>query len=470
MRRSLAAAFACSLFFAPFAHAQQLLGGLEPSAATSLEDNVERPGADILVRPMPKGDALSCQRLCEVTKGCQAFTFEKPAADGAISICRVKRAAPEARASSCCVSGVVGKGAPVMVAAAPPAPAPAQAEEPAFAPTVKMAAAAPAKPEAIVAAPALKAAAPAPQPVDIAFAADPTPGKVSAAAAPQTLTAPQLAAAAPIAAPAITAPPEPAAEEAPPPIRLADLLQRRPKPAAKEPKPEPAPKPAPAAKPEPEPAPVQLASAPAPGETLASWPEGRGAPTVMGMCLTQEGDLRWSEVGRALIILTPCGKGEPITLKDGMLAVGYHSTHQALATVPVGAGCETLRFRSEARAYDMRVCRARSRDARETMAVDFTEADRAVIQSLAPRGEKSAVMGAPLMAQYITFNQPAEKRWELVVATGQIRLAGTNRCLSAPVGDATPGAPVYLDDCATPIINADGQRGPADARSRFLQE
>jgi len=72
----------------------------------SLEYNTDRPGQDYRNFDLPEAQPELCQAHCGAEPQCQAFTYVQPGVQGASARCWLKSGVPDARASSCCISGV----------------------------------------------------------------------------------------------------------------------------------------------------------------------------------------------------------------------------------------------------------------------------------------------------------------------------------------------------------------------------
>jgi hypothetical protein len=81
-------------------------GSPPPMAATGLEFNVDRPGADIANFDLSQARPELCRDACLRDGRCVAFTYVNPGVQGPNARCWLKNPAPAARPSNCCVSGV----------------------------------------------------------------------------------------------------------------------------------------------------------------------------------------------------------------------------------------------------------------------------------------------------------------------------------------------------------------------------
>jgi PAN domain len=100
-------------------------------AASGLEWNMNRPGADYrsfdLITPSPE----TCQSTCMSEPQCVAFTYVNPGVQGPSARCWLKGGVPQPVPDTCCVSGAkYANGAPPPPEAAPPPPPPAPAPPP----------------------------------------------------------------------------------------------------------------------------------------------------------------------------------------------------------------------------------------------------------------------------------------------------------------------------------------------------
>jgi 1-phosphatidylinositol phosphodiesterase len=91
------------------------------SPASSLEWNVNRPGADYNSFELPAPSPDHCQSSCLNDPACVAFTYVNPGVQGPNAHCWLKNAVPAPVPETCCVSGTKHPGA--APSAAPPPPA-----------------------------------------------------------------------------------------------------------------------------------------------------------------------------------------------------------------------------------------------------------------------------------------------------------------------------------------------------------
>jgi PAN domain len=82
------------------------IAGTAPAQGENFSRNIDRPGNDFRTVPL-RGNAQSCQRLCNANSECRAWTFVKPGIQGVNARCWLKNVIPAAVANSCCTSGVI---------------------------------------------------------------------------------------------------------------------------------------------------------------------------------------------------------------------------------------------------------------------------------------------------------------------------------------------------------------------------
>jgi Cys-rich repeat protein len=71
-----------------------------------IENDTDRPGADIARHVLPNADPAACAGLCAGTDNCRAWTMVRPGFQGANAVCYLKDRAPARSSNRCCVSGV----------------------------------------------------------------------------------------------------------------------------------------------------------------------------------------------------------------------------------------------------------------------------------------------------------------------------------------------------------------------------
>lgn len=95
--RRLAVLLLCLL--APLAALAQVTGEMRPG--------INFPGADIGSSPIGDNNPLTCLTICELTDGCEAWTYVKPGIQGPTAMCWIKSEVPAAEVSECCISGTM---------------------------------------------------------------------------------------------------------------------------------------------------------------------------------------------------------------------------------------------------------------------------------------------------------------------------------------------------------------------------
>jgi hypothetical protein len=87
-----------------------LVAGIGPSRAeTTLEPDVDRPGADLSSFDVPQADPQICRQACDEQAACKAYTYVNPGAQGPQARCWLKSSVPPPVPSSCCTSGTKAK-------------------------------------------------------------------------------------------------------------------------------------------------------------------------------------------------------------------------------------------------------------------------------------------------------------------------------------------------------------------------
>jgi PAN domain len=74
--------------------------------AQNFETNIDRMGRDYQSFNLLAPDPQLCFAACEAERLCVAWTYVRPGVQGPTARCWLKNSVPEARTSSCCVSGV----------------------------------------------------------------------------------------------------------------------------------------------------------------------------------------------------------------------------------------------------------------------------------------------------------------------------------------------------------------------------
>ena len=80
-------------------------GGGGSSSSVSIEYDTDRPGGDYVNYDLPQPDVELCRSACAKDSRCNAFTYVKPAVQGASARCWLKSSIPAGGPSGCCISG-----------------------------------------------------------------------------------------------------------------------------------------------------------------------------------------------------------------------------------------------------------------------------------------------------------------------------------------------------------------------------
>jgi hypothetical protein len=212
---------------------------------------------------------------------------------------------------------------------------------------------------------------------------------------------------------------------------------------------------------------------PASSEALAeqvqtSWPSAADA-TMRGFCIESGGWAPSPQERPRPAMLWDCwgGDNQRLSLEAGVLFVGAAKT--AYLTPAQGEqwpGCEVYELPQRKRRYQVEACTDRSRKAEA--AVSFSEllsdgegdaeapgegdavTAGALMRSVLPRGAEAPQLGAPVLAVAVNWRAQPPARWVYDENAQQLRLQGTELCLTAPPAGAEAGAPLYLDSCELP--------------------
>lgn len=77
-----------------------------PASSWRMEDNIDRPGGDLMGPSEVQSDPQYCRALCDGDKRCMAWTYVRPGVQGPGAMCWLKDRVPPAQKNPCCVSGV----------------------------------------------------------------------------------------------------------------------------------------------------------------------------------------------------------------------------------------------------------------------------------------------------------------------------------------------------------------------------
>jgi hypothetical protein len=81
-------------------------GGSTSSAASSMEQNTDRPGSDYKDFDLSKAEPKLCMAACLQESECKAWTYVKPGFQGDSARCWLKNEVPDPEPKEYCVSGV----------------------------------------------------------------------------------------------------------------------------------------------------------------------------------------------------------------------------------------------------------------------------------------------------------------------------------------------------------------------------
>lgn len=214
---------------------------------------------------------------------------------------------------------------------------------------------------------------------------------------------------------------------------------------------------------------------PASSEALAeqaqtSWPSAADA-TMRGFCVESGGWVPNPQERSRPAMLWDCwgGDNQRLTLEAGVLFVGVAKTaYLTPAQASQWPGCDVFELPQRKRRYQVEACTARSRSAEASVSFSElieeaqgdalgegeSEGEQAVVgallRSVVPRAAQSPQLGAPVLAVAAGWRAQAPVRWVYDEANQQLRLQGSELCLTAPPAGAEAGAPLYLDSCALP--------------------
>jgi hypothetical protein len=76
------------------------------SGVKGFEYDTDRGGSDYKNFDLPQADPLLCETNCNKEPQCNAWTYVKPGIQGVTARCWLKTSVPEAKPSTCCVSGM----------------------------------------------------------------------------------------------------------------------------------------------------------------------------------------------------------------------------------------------------------------------------------------------------------------------------------------------------------------------------
>ncbi|MBI1250873.1 MAG: hypothetical protein GC189_05325 [Alphaproteobacteria bacterium] len=172
-----------------------------------------------------------------------------------------------------------------------------------------------------------------------------------------------------------------------------------------------------------------------------------------------------------LLILWSChGRDNQIVrLEDGVLFVGVGRTHQIIPTGrPGGESCDTYPWSSELRRYELGICVVAN--ATPGLNTDLSVPDLLPMVGVSPPRALGPVLGAPLRVVPIADDRPPQSIWEFDRRSRQLRVSGTDLCITPPSQDMTNGVPLILDSCEAPFQIDPEDRSDGPSRSRAFAE
>jgi len=205
-------------------------------------------------------------------------------------------------------------------------------------------------------------------------------------------------------------------------------------------------------------------------QVQTSWPSAADA-TMRGFCVEAGGWVPNAQERSRPAMLWDCwgGDNQRLSLEAGVLFVGAAKTaYLTPAQASLWPGCEVFELPQRKRRYQVEACTARSRSAEASVTfselIEEAEGDAqaegesdgedvvvgALLRATAPRAAQTPQLGAPVLAVATGWRAQAPARWVYDEAEQQLRLQGSDLCLTAPPIGAEPGAPLYLDSCSLP--------------------
>ncbi len=95
---------------APPAQVPVVEGRPKATGPMTVEQDTDRPGANLRVLDLDKADPQLCAEVCQANPQCRAYTYVKPGVQGPKARCWLKSSVPAAKPNRCCVSGVKTAG------------------------------------------------------------------------------------------------------------------------------------------------------------------------------------------------------------------------------------------------------------------------------------------------------------------------------------------------------------------------
>lgn len=180
------------------------------------------------------------------------------------------------------------------------------------------------------------------------------------------------------------------------------------------------------------------------------WPTPADITMARGVCAEAQGWLPSTPDPVRVMALWDCwgGENQRFELVGGVLYVGKQRAAQVLPALgDYWPGCTRFELAPRAKAYSVSLCTGQHR--RTPMQSQFLTRSETQIELhvTLPRQGKVAQRGAPLLVSTVDWRNPAKPIWQYDEATHQLRVIGTDLCLTAPPAGAEVGVPLYLEAC-----------------------
>lgn len=205
-------------------------------------------------------------------------------------------------------------------------------------------------------------------------------------------------------------------------------------------------------------------------QVQTSWPSAADA-TMRGFCVEAGGWLPNAQERSRPAMLWDCwgGDNQRLFLEAGVLFVGAAKTaYLTPMQASLWPGCDVYELPQRKRRYQVEACTDRSRKAEAGVSfsdlVEEAQGDAlgegdsegedvvvgALLRATVPRAAEGPQLGAPVLAVAANWRAQPPVRWVYDEGEQQLRLQGSQLCLTAPPAGAEPGAPLYLDSCSLP--------------------
>ncbi len=180
------------------------------------------------------------------------------------------------------------------------------------------------------------------------------------------------------------------------------------------------------------------------------WPTAADISMGPGVCAESQGWLPSVPDPVRLLALWDCwgGENQRFELVGGVLYVGKQRAAQVVPALgDYWPGCTHFDIPQRAKAYSVELCTGQHRQT-PVQSKFVARGDKAVELSVTlPRQGKIALRGAPVLVTNVDWRNAAKPIWQYDEASHQLRVIGTELCLTAPPAGAEVGAPLYLETC-----------------------